>query len=375
MRSDSRRLAFSTTTAAVLSGLIALAAADTAQAQGRPGKPPSAAAAKPGDKAPAKAKGPPMTEKQKKDAAKKTYGQAKEKFEAGDYAAALALYEQADEIIPGVRPKYQVARCLDKLGRAKEAVAGYQRFLGSSPDAEKFKAEVGDAKVRIEALKRSPAKVKVVTDPPSPPNLSFTVDGAPQRGPELSVPPGRHEIIAYADGFESYTQVVVVSFGEQKELSLSLTKGSRGTVAAAPAPVPTATTAPPPPRQPPPGPPSPPKKGGKSNLPAYVAFGVGGVGAIIGTAFGAMALGAKSDFNKNPTTEGADKTQSLALGSDIGWIVMLAGGVTGTVLLVLNRGGDKAAPEAAPPPKSAFRPVVTPFVGPTMGGAAASFQF
>jgi hypothetical protein len=415
MRSRSGQLAFSTTAAAVLSGLLVLGSADAALAQGKPAKPaapaakpaakpaapaakPAAPAAKPaGDAAvkpggatsaakpaaggaakPAAAK-PKLTEKQKKDQAKKLFGEAKEKFEKGDYAGALPLYEQADELVPGARPKYQAAVCLDKTGQVVDAVAWYQKFLDGNPDADKYKAEIPDAKARIDALKATPAKVVIATDPPGVQGLKLTVDGAAQPGAELSVPPGKHTIVATATGYDSATQPVEVTFAEKKDLTIKLAKSAAPVVAAAPPPAP-----PPPAAKPVPATsaaaaaPPPAAKPRRSRIPAYVTLGLAGAGAVVGTVFGVQALSAKSDFNKSPTSDLADKADRNALISDMSFAVALTFGVTGAVLLLSGGGDEKAAapPAAAPPPKkTSYVPTITPFVGPKAGGAAAMLQF
>ncbi len=404
MRSRSGQLAFSTTAAAVLSGLLVLGGADAAFAQGKGGgkppvkpaaaaaatkpavkpavKPAAAPAAKPAAEAAAKpaaakpAAGPAkpkLSDKQKKDAAKKTFGEAKEKFEKGDYAGALPLYQQADELVPGARPKYQAAICFDKTGQAVDAVGAYQKFLDSSPDADKYKAEIPEAKARIDALKATPAKVLVATDPPGIPGLKLALDGAAQPGTELSVLPGKHTVVATAAGYDSATQTVEVTFAEKKDLTIAMKKGAPPVIAVAsppvakPTPATTAATT-----EPAKGPQK------RSRIPAYVTLGLAGAGAVLGTVFGVQALSSKSDFNKAPTSDLADKTDRNALIADMSFAVALTFGVTGAVLLLSGGGDEKAAPApgAAPPPKkTSFVPTITPFVGPKAGGAAAMLQF
>jgi hypothetical protein len=384
MRSRSGHLAFSTT-AAVLSGLLVLGGAGSAMAQGKPGgkpaKPAAAAPAKPAVAAPAKpaaaAAKPKLTEKQKKETAKKLFGEAKEKFEKGDYAGALPLYQQADDLVPGARPKYLAAVCLDKTAQVQDAVAAYQKFLDSNADPDKFKTEIADAKGRIDALKTTPAKVQVATDPPGVPNLKLAVDGAPQPGPELSVPPGKHTIKATADGYDAATQPIEVGFGEKKSVTVAMKKSAAPVVAAAPLPPPAAKPATPPPAttvattQPA----KPPHR--RSRVPAYVTLGLAGAGAVVGTIFGIQALSSKSEFNKTPTSDLADKTDRNALITDMSFAVALTFGVTGAVLLLSGGGDEKAAnPAAAPPPKKqSYIPSIVPYVGPKAGGAAATLKF
>ena len=67
--------------------------------------------------------------------------------------------------------------------------------------------------------------------------------------------------------------------------------------------------------------------------PAYVTLGVAGVATVVGTYFGIRALSAKSDYNKNPTSDKADKVENSALVSDMAFGVAITLGVTGIVLL------------------------------------------
>ncbi|MEO5727470.1 MAG: hypothetical protein ABI134_35675, partial [Byssovorax sp.] len=328
---------------------MALTTALPAQAQGKPAAPakPAAAPAKPAAapaagtkivpragatatakagvtataKTPAAAK--PLTDKQKKDLAKKNYKEGEASFKDGKYAEALEHYRVAEDAVPIGATKYKIAASLDKLGKVQESVAAYQVFLDSTPDAVKMKDAIADSTARVEALKKTPGKVRVATEPSSPPNLKFAIDAAapvpgiavpapvalapaaPGAAPaapgadaapamafngEFSVAPGHHKITATADGYDPTSAELDLSFAETKDVKMALT--------ATPPPPPPVVAAPPPPVAvveaptpvaPPPAP--------RSNVPAYVTLGLAGAGVVVGTIFGISALGAKSDFN------------------------------------------------------------------------------
>ena len=416
-------------TAAVLTGLMALTTALPAQAQGKPAAPakpaaapakPAAAPAKPaagakivlraGATATATAKAPapakPLTDKQKKDLAKKNYKEGEASFKDGKYAEALEHYRVAEDAVPIGATKYKIAASLDKLGKVQESVAAYQVFLDSMPDAVKMKDAIADSTARVEALKKTPGKVRVATEPSSPPNLKFAIDAAaPVPGiavpapvalapatpapaapgadaapaqafnGEFSVAPGHHKITATADGYDPTSAEVDVNFAETKDVKLALNL--------TPPPPPPPVVAPPPPVavEPPPQPILPPPAK-RSNIPAYVTLGLAGAGAIVGTIFGISALGSKSDFNApgGATVENADKTDRNALIADMSFAVALTFGVTGAVLLLSNDTPTetKAATNGAPrkPVKSAMpRGFVAPYAGPTGAGAAAFMTF
>jgi hypothetical protein len=328
------------------------------------------AGAKAGDKTAAKP-AKPLTEKQKKDLAKKAFKEAEEKFTKGDYAGALESYRVAEENLPGDRPKYKIAQTLEKLGKVTEAVAAYQAYLDAKPDAEKQKDLIADANARMSELRKTPGKVKLAITPEAPAGMKVLVDGTEQpmaAGNELSLAPGKHQVTVSAEGFEPATQDVDVTFAETKDVPLTLTKKAEPP----PPPPPVAVTPPPSPPEAPPPPPPPPR----SKVPAYVTLGLAGAGAIVGTIFGAQALSAKSEFEATPTTELADKADRNALIADMSFAVAITFGVTGAVLLFSKDTPEEAKPAATQTTKTApRRAFVTPYVGPTGGGAAAHFTF
>ncbi|MFS8071965.1 MAG: hypothetical protein ACMG6S_36815, partial [Byssovorax sp.] len=351
----------------------------------------------------------PLTDKQKKDLAKKNYKEGEANFKDGTYAEALEHYRVAEDAVPIGATKYKIAASLDKLGKVQESVAAYQVFLDSTPDAVKMKDAIADSTARVEALKKTPGKVRVATEPSSPPNLKFAIDAAapvpgiavpapvalapatpapgaapaaPTAAPtqafngEFSVPPGHHKITATADGYDPTSAEVDVNFAETKDVKLALNL--------TPPPPPPPVVAPPPVAVEPPPQPILPPPAKRSNVPAYVTLGLAGAGAIVGTIFGISALGSKSDFNApgGATVENADKTDRNALIADMSFAVALTFGVTGAVLLLSNdtptetKAATNGAPGPRKPVKSAMpRGFVAPYASPTGAGAAAFMTF
>jgi tetratricopeptide (TPR) repeat protein len=358
-------------TAALVSGVLALGTASPAMGQPKP--PPATTTTAPGK--PPAPPGKKLTEAQKKDGAKKAFKAAEDKFAAGDYAGAIVFYQAADDLVPGAMPKYKIAVATEKMNKPVEAVAAYQKFLDASPDAEKFKDKIAEAKAKQEALRKTPAKVKVTLNPqPEPPGIvvSYEVDGVAQQvvGNEISVPPGKHKITAKATGYEAATKEVEVTFAEAKDLEMSMSKKAAAPPAVAAVPPTTATPATPPPTKPPVTPPSEPR----SNVPAYVTIGLAGAGIVVGTIFGVMALGAKSDYEEAPTQELFDKAERSALLADMSYGIALTFGVTGIVLLLSNDTPEPAAKGALTKP-AVGKPTFAPWIGPQGGGGAATLRF
>ena len=110
-----------------------------------------------------------------------------------------------------------------------------------------------------------------------------------------------------------------------------------------PAPVGSAAARPPPPEEPP------------RRAPAYVAFGVGGAGLVVGAVAGALALSQASDVNSRcegtrcPAADEPNRDAAITKGwvSTVGFGVGVAGAAVGIVLLAT--GGTAAKRVAATP--------------------------
>jgi hypothetical protein len=116
-----------------------------------------------------------------------------------------------------------------------------------------------------------------------------------------------------------------------------------------------------------------------SDLPAWIAFGVGGAGLVVGTVTGIMALGAHADLAERCPTGKCfprDDVEAHAMRSDlsryhtfgtvsgIGFVVAIAGGATGAVLLVTGRSKEGTRATA---------PALWPVVGAREVGVAGRF--
>jgi hypothetical protein len=122
-------------------------------------------------------------------------------------------------------------------------------------------------------------------------------------------------------------------------------------------------------------PPKPPPKEPKNPLPAYITLGVGAAGAVVGTIFGIQALSAKSDFDKNPTNENADRAERDALIADMGFAVAITLGITGIVLLVSDDPGEVTATLTHGKRLERARLDFAPLVTQTTQGASARLTF
>ncbi len=349
--------------AAVFSGVMASALmiggsamAQPAPTPGKPapGTPAPGQPAQPDKKAPPPAK--PLSEKEKKEEAKKAFLAGQAKFDGGDFKGAYDDFKRADDLIPGARPKYKMALCLDRSNDVSGAVAGYQSFLdanAAAPD-EALKPKVEEVNKRITELKATPADVTVTVTPAT---AKLSVDGVEQAGPVLKVPPGKHTIGATAPDFLESKTDIEVNYAEKKEITISLAEKPKVVTPDPPKPV---------------EPKDPPKKGSK--IPAIITLSLAGAGAVVGAVFGGLALKSKGEYEDTPTQDLYDETTRNALISDMSFGVAITFGVTGVVLLVTSSSSSK---DEKAEEKKAKGPKVwaAPWASPTGAGAVGVVTF
>jgi hypothetical protein len=210
----------------------------------------------------------------------------------------------------------------------------------------------------------------VITVVPADAGASVTVDGkaipAALVGADRPTDPGTHELTATAAGFRAAGQSVTLAEGAQQNITLTLEKD------------PNAVAAGPPPLAPgalPPAPVTPPEPAPKkNNTPAYVAFGIGGAGILIGSIAGVVALSKAGDCPSKvcPTQSDLDSAKSTATISTIGFGVGIVGVAVGTVLFLT---GNKSE---APPAQASLRYEpklrLKPWFGANTAGLMGTFQ-
>ncbi len=348
-------------TAGIIAGAMACTWASTAGAA--PAKPGAAA-----DAAPASGK-PDLA------AAKKHYGEGDKKFKAGDFSGALVEFQAANDIKATPQVERYIGMCEDSLGHYASAIDWYEKFLAHVP--EKLKDQGDEIKKREGEIKALPGKLHLDS---TPPGANVTVDDKPQASAtplDVELPAGTHKVTFTASGRVATSKAVDVAFASTQTVSATL-----DAEAAAPPPTPPPAAVAAAPAQPAPPPPPPPEP--RSKVPAYITGGLAIVAAGVGTAFGVIALGDKSDFDKNPTSSTADNGDTHALIADMAFGVAITFGVTSAVLFLTNdepppaaAGADspKHVARAATSKPSQFKITPTPIVGPHTGGAGVLVQF
>lgn len=350
MRKVARTYVITRLTAALVVGAFAtVSVAPPALAQGAK---PAAAAAAP--------------DKKTRDAARKSYAAGEKAYDSGDYAASYDHFKKANELIPSPHAEYWMGMTLYKQGKKEEAATQLEKFL-AHPNASKVGDEkLSEAKKALEDLKAGQTgELNLAT---TPAGATVMVDGEAQQGETpmvLKLKPGARKVTIKSPGYETKEMEVNVIAGQKTDQNVELTLAEAAPEPGA-APVATPVETPveeaPPPAEP------------RSKVPAYVTLGIAGASAIVGTFFGIKALGAKSDFKDNPTTDAADDVERNALIADMAFGVAITLGVTGIVLLT-SADSPSSPKEEAKRSKPKARLDVSPYAGPKGGGAAMRLTF
>ena len=295
-----------------------------------------------------------------RNTARSLAGEGKEAFDAKNYARAVDLFHRAFALVPAPTIALYEAQALVKLGRLVEAEEAYMRAVRTKLDAhasEQFRVAVQDAERELGELQpRIPKATIVVTGPgAAAAELVVELDGKPLQaavlGVGMPVDPGKHVVLAVADGGEPAIVNFEISEKEQRRLEIQPLPGKPGTNAparAAPAPV-----APPPDTRPPPAP----RRTWQKPV-AIVAGGVGMAGLATGIVTGLMASSRHATAEQKcpertctTGSEGAealDSFRTLRTVSTIGYIVGGIGLAAGTTLFL-------TAPTPAPEQAASLR--------------------
>lgn len=272
-------------------------------------------------------------------------------LERKDYATAVNRFRHADALVHAPTIGVDLARALIGLGRYVEAYERYQLVIREgvpkgSPAS--WRQAIEDAEREAQTIE--PRLGWVIIHVMGPLDPQVTVDGVEVPEASLGVrraaDPGDRSVRASAPGFEPATQSVSIKEGQEEVVTLVL---KRAAIERDEEPEQVAAPTPEKPQ---------PKV---SRLPAWIAFGVGGAGVLVGGVTGFIALGLHADLAErcpSGTCKPRTKAEADSLRSDlgsyhtfgtisgIGFIVGVAGAATGAVLLVTGVASERSAAEA-----------------------------
>ncbi len=207
---------------------------------------------------------------------------------------------------------------------------------------------------------------------PSETKANVTVSGRPVPlaliGADRPTDPGTHEVAATAEGYKPASATVTLVAGGHQDITLLLEKdpNAAATLPAAPSttPTPQVTTVPP----------AAPESEG-SHTGAYVAFGIGGLGLLVGSVTGGLALSKASDCPDKvcKTQSDLDSAKTMANVSTVSFGAGIVGVAVGVILLLTGNKTNAESP-ASPASRPAPRLAMQPWFGLNAAGVSGSFQ-
>jgi tetratricopeptide (TPR) repeat protein len=240
-------------------------------------------------------------------------------FQEGRYREAIDQFEKAESHYHAPTHLLYIARAHEALGELVEAHAMYRRIVDEDLDENAPKAferaqveavtEVGKLEPRIPV-------VEVAVRGADPSAVTLSVNGTPRDVGRLLLNPGTHTIAAEASGFESAPEVVTLSEGDRRELTLTMSPTEPERVSLF--------------------------------VPAMISFAVSGTTLVVGIATGAASLDEVDEIHEScvgndcPRELQGDADTAKALGRTSTAMFVIAGlaAAAGATLLAIDVMGD-----------------------------------
>jgi hypothetical protein len=299
--------------------------------------------------------------------------------DAGDCKGAIEKLSRAEALYHAPSILGRLGECQVNVGQIVTGTENLNRVVREELSAtapKAFKDAQTRARAALNAALPKIARLTVKVEPADA-KPQVMVGGTPIPsaliGVERPTDPGTHEVVVTAPGYMEQRASVTLTEGGAQELSLRLAKDPNA--------APPVTPPPPDPVVAPAPPPAPPADTGakKSNVPAYVALGVGGAGLLVGGITGFLALGKKSDLKgcvdsacPSSQKDTLDSARSMATVSTVGFAVGFVGVGVGVVLLLTGNHSSNAGLAAPKLAQSKPRPAVA--VHPWFGGTSAGLN-
>lgn len=291
-----------------------------------------------------------------RQAALKLGGEALDLYAAGDYAAALEKFTQADELLPAPTLELHIARCLNKLDRLKEAAETYRKVIATELKADAPAVHRDARKQAVpelaKLLEETPT-VRATVKGPGAAEAKLQMDGQPidvaLMGEKLTLDPGHYRFEAIV-GDRKVVKEIDLDRGEHERVVLHLADETPEIEAPSPADEPT-------------------DDGAVFRIAGWASIALGGAGLSLASIMGVMVLGEQDDLlarcpNRQCPEAAHDDARSFEtkrILTTTGFIVGGVGLAAGMTLLLL-------APAAADE-KAALRPLL----GPGLVGLEGSF--
>lgn len=293
------------------------------------------------EKAPAD--GQASGDEQGSERARLKFEEGRRAYQQGDYEQAIEAWKAAYELDPRPRLLYNLSQAHERYGKLQEAVAHLERYLEESPpdDPNRDRAHARLSSLR-ERLEHTGIRIAG-----APEGAEIRVDGesrgrAPRPDP-IPVDPGSHRVAVAHEGYETFRSQVVVTAGEQLEVTTDMRPGDTGA---------TGATAP------------------RRNWGPYVLGGAGAALVVGAAVVGGVALSkAKSAESQNDGD--ADTADTLAPVADALGVIGGAAVAGGLIWWLVTRHSR----EEQAPSRDAASVSVVPVFGARGGGAEATVRF
>ncbi len=272
-----------------------------------------------------------VEESSPQEKAREHYSKGKAAYETGDFETALAEFSEAYKTKAHPTVLKSIAECQVQLGEMTTAVETFENYL-ADPEAEDRES----IQARLDELKSTPSDVAVSS---APEGASFSVAGDDVTGvapATLQLPPGEHLVTFVLEGYEPLEKSVTVVLGENSELLADFLTEGQPVAAAGGALV------------------DPyaeedvsgekgEKKEERSGPPVafWACAAVTGVGLVMGTVFGTMALDDEKKFEDDPTDETKKAGERNAIIADVSFGVAGAAAIAGIIVFVVDRKKQK----------------------------------
>lgn len=276
--------------------------------------------------------------------AREYYGKGKSAYDKGQYPEALEAFETAYEAKPHPAVLKSIAECHVQLGNVPAAIATLEKYL-ADPESS-GKKEVEGRLAEIKSL------LGTTTFNSTPPGAQIAIDGrliGETTPATVEVLTGKHEVTFTLDEYEPLVQSVDIQSKAENIVSADFeAQGTRISAHATetdPADESLESSD---------------LYGASADLEAdeegpptlfWVAAAVAGAGLVSGTVFGTMALNDEDYWQEKHKPETKDAGQRNAIIADVSFGVALAAGITGAIVLILDKKEDSRTEEQARAPK------------------------
>jgi hypothetical protein len=149
--------------------------------------------------------------------------EAKKLATSGDLKQAVKKLKKADGLVPQVATKLEMGKLLADLGDLVKANTVLKEAVEAQATVFLEKRAQADAKKLLEEVERRTPRLEIEVVKPDASKVTLTVDDEEtETGQPQAVNPGKHEIVAKAQGYQTWTKSVRLDEGANKSVSITM---------------------------------------------------------------------------------------------------------------------------------------------------------